>query len=185
MNEPAPVNGAENHTTEQRTRPPTSPSTSPLSPPALDPNETSGQRLPHWLPLYPRRIRWSLAGSLTALILIFSLIPDLPLPRDTTDSIGLPVHVDKLAHFAAYLLLTLALCYARYHPQATARRTALFSLLAAAALGLLVELLQGVLPHRQLEPGDLIANVIGAAVAAFLWLALTGLMKNRVQETTG
>ncbi len=137
--------------------------------------------MPRWLPLYPRRIRWSLAGLLTALIITLSLIPDPPIPRGAADTIGLAAHADKLAHFAAYLGLTLALSYARHNPRSTGRQTALFALVTATAVGALVELLQGFLPHRVFDVVDLLANLTGAGVAAFLWVVLTSLPKNRTQ----
>lgn len=146
--------------------------------------EAPVQRLPQWVPLFPRKIRWTLAALLAALIVFLSLIPDPPIPRDAADAIGLAAHADKLAHFAAYFALTSALCYARYHPLISPRHTALFSFIIATIVGILVELLQGLVPHRHLDLGDMLANINGAAVAALLWLALTGLMKDRPPRPT-
>lgn len=75
------------------------------------------------------------------------------------DLSGAPEHGDKLLHFLAYCLLVL------FWPPAWSGILGRFAM--ASALGLGLEIAQGVLPTgRFADPWDALANALGAAVGA-------------------
>lgn len=111
--------------------------------------------------MYPLRWRlfWLGAGwSMVGLTVMLSLAPAPP---------GPPGLSDKTAHLLVYGMLALWFC-GIYH-RARHWRVALW----LAALGLTLELLQGLGQHRLAETGDALANVAGIALA--LLLARAGL----------
>jgi VanZ family protein len=108
---------------------------------------------------------WGPALVCAALLFFASSRPTVPVP--------LPGGTDKLAHFAAYAVLGLALGHAR--------RVTGIPLAAAAALGglygLLDEVHQSFVPGRATEFGDWVADAAGvlAGLAAFqLWRRFRG-----------
>ncbi len=78
---------------------------------------------------------------------------------------------DKLAHFAAYLVMTAAAA-----SFASNRRALATAALATLALATLFELAQGLIPGRAFETGDLLANAGGTLTGYGLALALLGLL---------
>jgi len=77
---------------------------------------------------------------------------------------------DKLGHVIAFALMQLVWWRAiRYElPNLGLRAQCLWAALIAAVLGGVLELYQGALPHRSADLFDLVADVIGAALAAWL-----------------
>jgi VanZ family protein len=82
--------------------------------------------------------------------------------------VGLPI--DKLQHVVAFLIMQVlayrALRFVR--PQQSRGRRAWLGALAAAGLGVLLELYQLGLPHRSAELADVVADCIGAGIGALL-----------------
>lgn len=99
------------------------------------------------------RTAWALGWAGLAAVVVLSLAP-LP-------GAAAPPGSDKLGHMLAWLALagwwSLLL---RRRPWATA--------LALLALGALLETLQAMLPWRQFEPADLVANLAGVLAGAAL-----------------
>lgn len=109
-------------------------------------------------PLLPRWLR--LLGVVAVLVTIgyFSLLTDPPKAPGSTP------FWDKHLHFAAYFGLALSLAYAtaRLRDRPVLRGLVVFG--GAVAVGVGVELVQGVVPNRYFGWGDLLANALGAAL---------------------
>ncbi len=102
----------------------------------------------------PARAAWLLVGLWAAVILVFSVTAPLP---------GTGVIPDKVVHFAAYAVLALLL--RRGLLASSVPAPAVVAVLAAVALGALVEGIQSILPWRRAEWWDLGANTLGAVIA--------------------
>lgn len=104
----------------------------------------------------------------TFALLIFSLI--------TIDLGGIetfaPSNGDKIFHFCAYALLVWIWCYALKNRFNVSTNKAIFSVtLFAILFGIIIEVLQKVLTHtRFFDVDDIIANVLGASIAAIILL---------------
>jgi VanZ family protein len=83
----------------------------------------------------------------------------------TGTALALPHPVDKVAHFAAFSLLTLLLWRATDMPR--------FALGVALAIGGLDEWRQAYLPGRESDAGDLLADAGGVLFTALLLWART------------
>jgi VanZ family protein len=86
------------------------------------------------------------------LVLVTALMP-VPILRE------LPSHTDKLVHLLCYFVLGLLAVLSQRGPGARIAAAA-----AMAAFGIVVELLQGLLPWRSFEWMDIVANVCGVAL---------------------
>ena len=77
---------------------------------------------------------------------------------------------DKIEHFIAYGIT--AILFFRYFA-ARGRKTGLFfvSVLIASLYGALIEVLQGLTPHRQFSVSDMAANTAGAVVFCLVYEA--------------
>jgi len=105
--------------------------------------------------------------------LLFLLIVSLlPVPGPKTD---LPA--DKLEHFIAYGI-TAILIIRHVISRGQKSRLVISSVLIASFYGALLEVLQGLTPHRQPSLGDVFANMAGAMVFALAYAARTK-KKNR------
>lgn len=101
---------------------------------------------------------WIVAGVLVvALIWVGSLMPVDRLPR-----IG---GGDKLHHFAAY-----AACCFCWCALSTSLRDKLAWIISFAAMGVVIEFLQGASGFRHFERADMIANALGAITGGMLTL---------------
>lgn len=110
-----------------------------------------------------RRWLWPvlLAGAITAL----SAGPGLPrLPT------GGWLGSDKVGHF--FLFGLLATLVARCGPPQA--RWLAVAWLGAAGFGVADELHQSLNPHRDFDPADMVANLLGVSVAVAAWAALPG-----------
>jgi VanZ family protein len=98
-------------------------------------------------------------------LLIISLVP-ISVPK-----IRLPA--DKIEHFMAYGIT--AILFYRYYV-ARGRKTGLVfvSVLTSSSYGALIEVLQGLTPHRQFSVGDIAANTAGAAVFCLAYAVMIG-----------
>jgi VanZ family protein len=95
------------------------------------------------------RTLWTIAGwLLVAAIIWLSVTPSPPDPHIE--------HGDKLEHVLAYCALMFWFC--QLH---TAHRTRLAYAIGFAALGVVLEFVQGALDYRTYDEFDMIANAIG------------------------
>jgi len=74
---------------------------------------------------------------------------------------------DKQLHFAAYAVLGLSVAYATIDRPLGER--VVLMLLCAGLYGVAIELIQGALPARYYGAGDMLANLLGAALS-LTWL---------------
>ena len=129
-------------------------------------------RTPSW--------RWLLVGSYAACLFALSSAPGSrrlvaaenrlvrgqrwPLPRWLL--------YDKAFHALVFGLGTVLLCRALYDrtPARSPRQIALYSVLAALGYGITDELHQARVPQRTAEVADVVADGLGAALAAWGWL---------------
>ena len=110
----------------------------------------------------PRRRNawWAAVAGCAALILIGAVIPVSVKPR-------IP-HLDKVAHLCEYLLFAWLLVQAIRVSRMPEREYRLWAWLYATSYGLLIELLQAMLPWRSGDWVDAVMNAIGAAVGVWL-----------------
>jgi VanZ family protein len=103
---------------------------------------------------------WAPPLAYTALIFVLAVVP-----------VGVPPKVvggqDKVAHFLEYALLSALLLRALRGRFGAAASFAL-SVLLAASLGALTEIVQAVVPGRSAEPWDGVANALGAAAGGLV-----------------
>jgi VanZ family protein len=118
------------------------------------------------LPLAYRRY-WQIAGLLLMLaVLVGAVMPAIWLWPDRARLAVWFADIDKWAH--AFAFAVLALWFAgQYRPQSYWRIA-----IGLLAYGLLIELIQNSLSHRQAEFYDVVADVVGIAIG--LTLALLG-----------
>ncbi len=89
------------------------------------------------------------------------------------------LHIDKLAHFAAYAVLA-ALPFAAF----LARRAVLAAAAAMLPFGLVLEGLQALVPQRSADPFDALANAAGVAAGIALGTTLRR-FANRLRPAAG
>ena len=100
-----------------------------------------------------------------AALLVLGVVPDVP-----TIAVHIP---DFAAHGFAYAGHTMLL-FALLLPSIGRGKAAVFAVAGAALYGSLVEVLQFFQPTRTVEIGDLVANSIGAGIAAMILFLVTG-----------
>lgn len=103
---------------------------------------------------------WGPAVLWAVVIFVASAQPRVPLPK-----VG---HWDKLSHFGAYAVLGLLLA----RGTAASALNGWWAVALAALYGATDEIHQAFVPGRSPELGDWIADVLGAAAGAFLYLYL-------------
>jgi VanZ family protein len=83
---------------------------------------------------------------------------------------------DKVAHFIAFgsMQLTQARAMSFIWPEWSRKRVATWAAICTTLVGALLEVWQSALPHRSADPWDLLADMIGATAAAFLWVWFLG-----------
>jgi VanZ family protein len=116
------------------------------------------------VPLAAQRVRWGVVAAVAAAILVASLVPTPDRPT-ATGPFG--VGTDRYVHAAAYAGLAASIGYASVAGRTERVLTVAF--LGAVAFGLVVELLQAPVPSRSASHLDVVANVVGAAVATGTW----------------
>ena len=95
-----------------------------------------------------------------AFLLVASLIP-------TPEGPSVP-YLDKAAHLCAYWLFAWLLVQAIRLTRLRARDYLLMAWTYATAYGLLIEVLQGLVPWRSADLADAAANALGAALGVLL-----------------
>ena len=102
-----------------------------------------------------------IVAAYAALILIFSVIP-------VRDGVLEAPYLDKLAHLGEYLLLAWLLVQAMRVSRVLQPSYALWAWIYATSYGLLLEVVQAMLPWRSAELADAAANALGAALGVWL-----------------
>jgi VanZ family protein len=115
--------------------------------------------------------RGSFLGTVAPALLYAALVfwgGSIEIPRPPFEAPALAW--DKLGHVLAFALMQLVWWRAvRYElPQLGLRAQCLLAASIAALLGGVLELYQSALPHRSAEVLDLLADVVGAGIAAVL-----------------
>ena len=104
---------------------------------------------------------WGGVAAYAALVFIGSVIPlHLKVPAAP--------HLDKVAHLCEYLLFAWLLVQAIRTTQMREREYRLWAWIYATSYGLLMELIQAMLPWRSAELGDALANAVGAAIGVWV-----------------
>lgn len=107
-----------------------------------------------------KRWWWIATGAYALLTFIVSVIP---LPR--TPSIP---HLDKVAHLCHYLLFAWLLVQAVRATRLDEREYRLMAWIYATSYGLLMEVIQAMVPWRSADWLDALANAIGAAIGVWI-----------------
>lgn len=110
--------------------------------------------------------RQRLAALSWTLLVVVAL--SVPLPQGPPGGLLDELGADKWVHVALFAVHAALVAAAS---RASAGRAALAGAALAALLGALGELWQGLLPWREAEAWDLVADVVGAAAGALLWRA--------------
>lgn len=121
----------------------------------------STPRVPVWL-------RWAVVVVAAAVIFVSS-VDTMPAGTPVMGPLGL-VGFDKWLHTLAYGGLGGLLVFALVESKPT-RRAVLFAVCIAAAYGIGIELVQGFIPYRALDPTDAVANGFGALLGSVTTLA--------------
>ena len=77
-------------------------------------------------------------------------------------------HLDKLVHLCEYLLFAWLMVRAIRTTRVQESEYAVLAWLYASSYGLLMELIQALIPWRTADLADTVANTLGAAVGAWL-----------------
>ncbi len=108
-----------------------------------------------------RHLRWALLWA--GVILWLCLIPGSALPKWNWFSL---LDLDKLVHAGMFFVFSLLLAQA-FRTHGSPARYLLWGVLISAAYGVGTEVLQGLEAlGRRTDPGDMIANTVGAIFAA-------------------
>ncbi len=107
-------------------------------------------------------MRWAVAIAYAALIMTVSSIPS------DEFALGMPLHLDKVAHALEYAILALLVCRAA---RATGRTALVVIIVSCTAYGIIDELHQFLIAGRDPNVWDAAADAAGSAVAAVVWYA--------------
>ena len=105
-------------------------------------------------------MRWALAIGYAILILTVSSIPSKEFP------VGMPLHLDKVAHAVEYAILVLLVCRAWRNPTGKALVLIAF---ACTIYGILDELHQHLIVGRDPNIWDVAADAVGCTLTALFW----------------
>lgn len=131
------------------------------------------------VPLLPRAVRLGMLGAVVATIIYFSLAVSPP-SAPTRQPFW-----DKHLHFVAYAGLAMAFAYAtvQYRTRPLFRGAVVIG--GTIAIGLLIELVQGVLPTRYFRWGDLLANCLGTVLISIWFLVERRIAYVRIPRLRG
>lgn len=117
------------------------------------------------LPLAPRWFREVLILGAVSWIFYYSLLSDPP---------GVPepgfVPTDVALHLFAYFVLGLLIAYGLVDVNLDRRQKLVLLIIVTGGYGLIIELLQGLIPLRMFSLLDMAANVIGAVMSGIWYL---------------
>lgn len=121
------------------------------------------------VPLFPTAVRWAAVAGVAGFIFHFSLLA--PPPETIVDSVY-PwfVPLDKWRHFVAYLTLAATLAYATADWDVPRWRAYALVVTVTALYGVGIEVGQALTPGRHFDPGDIVANALGAALVGGWYL---------------
>ena len=108
------------------------------------------------------------------LVFILSVAPISP-------GVSIP-HLDKVAHLCEYLVFAYLLVQAIRATWHGERAYLLWAWIYATSYGLLMELVQIMVPWRSAELGDALANALGAALGVWIGQSLPKPASGHVQE---
>lgn len=131
------------------------------------------------LPLLPGFVRWGLVVVIAAGIAVASVVRPTGV-RAALGPLGL-VGVSAWLHAVGYLLLAMALGYALLDSPLDRVLATVFA--AAVGYGLLLELVQSQLAYRTASLFDVVANGLGATLAAAVWWLVLMSARIRVQTS--
>ena len=118
-----------------------------------------------------RRVMWLLTAGYWAVLFVLTHLPPTRMMHGPSN--------DKLQHFAAYFVLSMALGTTMWVATPARRRVApLVALGVCAAYGIFDELTQPIV-GRSAEVGDWVADVSGATVAALILFGAQALSTRR------
>ncbi len=101
-----------------------------------------------------------LLAAYAAFVAFLSVIPTTPLPSAT--------HLDKLVHVWEYLVFAWLFTQVIRHNELRAPEYRWLAWMFALSYGLLMELIQAMLPWRSADWADVLSNALGAALG--IWL---------------
>ncbi|MDD2605445.1 MAG: VanZ family protein [Desulfobacterales bacterium] len=110
--------------------------------------------------------RWGLVAVYAVAIFVQSALPSVVSPPG---GMGL----DKVAHMGAYGLMAVLLCRALAASPMAKRspwQIAVVAMLLATLYGVSDELHQALVPRRCADVGDVLADLVGSAVGAAIWV---------------
>ena len=102
---------------------------------------------------------WLAVGGCAAAIFILSVVP-------VPEGPSVP-YLDKAVHLCEYLLFSWLLAHAIRATQLTARDYLWLVWIYATSYGLVIEIIQGLIPWRSADLLDAVANALGAALGAW------------------
>ncbi len=105
---------------------------------------------------------WVAVGVYAAIVFVLSVIPTEHLPGAEVP------HLDKVVHLCEYLLFAWVLVQAIRTSQMPERDYLLWAWIYATSYGLLMEVIQLMVPWRSAELGDAVANAVGAAIGVWI-----------------
>ncbi|SNZ15164.1 VanZ like family protein [Natronoarchaeum philippinense] len=132
------------------------------------------------VPLVPRWARWALVVAAATVIFYASVLAAPPAGPETG-----PIGFDKFYHAGGYFGLGLAVAYAVLDAERplAVRLAVVFAVPVAYGVG--IEVAQGFVPERALDPIDALANAVGGAAACALYAAVDRLSVLRPVAITG
>ena len=104
---------------------------------------------------------WWVVAAYATVIFVVSVIP-------VTSPVATIPYLDKAAHVCEYLLFAWLLVHAIRSSQFHERDYLWWAWIYASSYGLLLEVIQAVVPWRSAEFGDALANGLGAAVGVWI-----------------
>ena len=107
-----------------------------------------------------RSLYWTVVAVYAALVLVTAVIP-------TPEGPSIP-HLDKAVHLCEYLLLAWLLSVALRTGGLTAHDYLILAWIYATSYGLLIELIQALVPWRSCDLWDAAADAAGAAIGVWL-----------------
>lgn len=117
---------------------------------------------------------WTASWLLLGVVVLLSLVPESPVQMEDG--------VDKLAHGCAYGALTLSFLLAGVWRPVRGRGRypmgAIWIVIAAVGVGVVIELIQDVESYRSMDAFDAVADAVGAAIGATLWMILKIVTRN-------
>ncbi len=117
-------------------------------------------------------VRWAAASLYGGLLIVLALVPS-PAPYVA------PGVSDSVLHATGYGVLALLVAWAAQPSVSQMMAAGLAGIAGGVGLGIVTELLQGLIPWRDAELRDVGWDLTGAVAGAVIWLLLAGLLRHR------